>query len=98
MRRIGAWQGVAGRGRIDEAQVFRLLEVRRKKGGEGGLSWGDGLTDDVKVMVKVSAGRIEGGGRRKGRGGVWLGLTLRSLCRQPTNWCPRHADCSLQRE
>lgn len=43
MRRIGAWRGVAGRGGIDEAQVFRLLEVRRREEGEGRLIGGMGL-------------------------------------------------------
>lgn len=62
--------GLAGRVGVDEGEVWRLLEVRS---GEG--NGGNGVTDDVKVMVKVGAGGIN-------RGKAWLGLTMVLLYRR----------------
>ncbi|KAL8707438.1 MAG: hypothetical protein Q9220_007526 [cf. Caloplaca sp. 1 TL-2023] len=38
-----------------EEEVYGLLEISDKPGEDGGLNSGNGVTDDVKVMVKVCA-------------------------------------------
>lgn len=38
---------------VDEGEVYGLLEVSDKPGEDGALNVGNGVTDDVKVMVKV---------------------------------------------
>ncbi|KAI4178667.1 MAG: hypothetical protein L6R41_008279 [Letrouitia leprolyta] len=39
---------------VDEGEVYGLLEVSDKPGEDGALNVGNGVTDDVKVMVKVN--------------------------------------------
>lgn len=39
---------------LDEGEVFGLLEISDKPGKDGSLNTGNKVTDDVKVMVKVS--------------------------------------------
>ncbi|KAL8839135.1 MAG: hypothetical protein Q9176_004638 [Flavoplaca citrina] len=38
---------------VDDEKVYGLLEIADKPGEDGGLNSGNGVTDDVKVMVKV---------------------------------------------
>jgi hypothetical protein len=38
---------------IDEGNFLELLKVPDKPGSDGGLNVGNGVTDDVKFMVKV---------------------------------------------
>lgn len=45
---------LAGEVGVDEKEVYGLLEVGDKPGEDGGLNVGNRVTDDVKVMVKVS--------------------------------------------
>lgn len=44
---------------IDEGKVYGLLEIADKPGEDGSLNTGNGVTNDVKVMVKVSD--VDGG-------------------------------------
>jgi len=39
---------------VDEKKVLRLLTVSDKPGEDGGLNVGNGVTDDVKQMVKMN--------------------------------------------
>ncbi|KAI4130067.1 MAG: hypothetical protein LQ338_001918 [Usnochroma carphineum] len=45
---------LAGEVGVDEGKVYGLLEVRDKPGEDGSLNIGNGVTDDIKVMVKVN--------------------------------------------
>ncbi|KAL8722005.1 MAG: hypothetical protein Q9225_001441 [Loekoesia sp. 1 TL-2023] len=45
---------LAGSVGVEEGKVYGLLEVGDKPGEDGGLNIGNGVTNDVKVMVKVS--------------------------------------------
>lgn len=38
---------------VEEERVYGLLEVGDQPGEDGGLNVGNGVTDDVKLMVKV---------------------------------------------
>lgn len=49
---------LAGEVGVEEGKVYTLLEIGDKPGEGGGLNVGNGVTDDVKVMVKVGAERI----------------------------------------
>ena len=40
---------------VDEKAVYELLEVSDKPAKDGQLNSGNGVTDDVKLMVKVSS-------------------------------------------
>ncbi|KAI4225740.1 MAG: hypothetical protein L6R36_003703 [Xanthoria steineri] len=50
-RRLARLAGEVG---VDEKEVYGLLEVGEKAGEDGGLNGGNGVTDDVKVLVKVN--------------------------------------------
>ncbi|KAI4090851.1 MAG: hypothetical protein LQ344_004498 [Seirophora lacunosa] len=39
---------------VDEGEVYGLLEIADKPGDDGSLNTGNGVTSDVKVMVKVN--------------------------------------------
>ncbi|KAL8637531.1 MAG: hypothetical protein Q9228_005203 [Teloschistes exilis] len=39
---------------VEEKGVYELLEVQDKPGEDGSLNIGNGVTDDLKVMVKVN--------------------------------------------
>ncbi|KAL8647951.1 MAG: hypothetical protein Q9210_005256 [Variospora velana] len=39
---------------VDEAKAYGLLEIADKPGEDGSLNTGNGVTNDVKVMVKVN--------------------------------------------
>lgn len=41
---------------VDEKKMYGLLEVSDKPDKDGGLNIGNAVTDDLKVLVKVSAG------------------------------------------
>lgn len=45
---------LAGKEGLDEGKVLELLKVPDKPGEDGSLNLGNGVTDDVKFMVKVS--------------------------------------------
>ena len=45
---------LAGSVGLDESKVFELLEISDKPGEGGSLNTGNKVTDDVKLMVKVS--------------------------------------------
>ncbi|KAL8663880.1 MAG: hypothetical protein Q9168_008016 [Polycauliona sp. 1 TL-2023] len=45
---------LAGEVGVAEKDVYGLLEIADKPGEDGGLNTGNGVTDDVKVMVKVN--------------------------------------------
>lgn len=44
---------------IDEGKVFDLLKVPDQPSKEGSLNLGNGVTDDIKFMVKVSGWWID---------------------------------------
>ena len=46
---------LAGSVGVDESKVFGLLEILDKPGEGGSLNTGNQVTDDVKLMVKVSS-------------------------------------------
>ncbi len=46
---------LAGEVGVEERKVYGLLEISDKPGEGGGLNVANGVTDDVKVMVKVGA-------------------------------------------
>lgn len=46
----------AGAG-VDEKKFLGLLQVSDKPGSDGSLNIGNGVTDDIKLMVKVRRGR-----------------------------------------
>lgn len=50
-KRLGKLAAEVG---VDEGQVYGLLEISDKPGEDGALNIGNGVTDDVKVMVKVN--------------------------------------------
>lgn len=41
---------------VDQGKVLELLEVGDKPAKDGGLNIGNGVTDDIKLMVKVKFG------------------------------------------
>lgn len=45
---------VAAKVDVDEKKVFDLLKVPDQPGKDGSLNLGNGVTNDVKFMVKVS--------------------------------------------
>ncbi|KAI4193820.1 MAG: hypothetical protein LQ346_003830 [Caloplaca aetnensis] len=51
---------LAGEVGVEEGKVYGLLEISDKPGEGGGLNIGNGVTDDVKVMVKVGAEWMSG--------------------------------------
>lgn len=50
-KRLAKLAGTVG---LDESKVFELLEIPDKPGEGGSLNVGNKVTDDVKLMVKVS--------------------------------------------
>lgn len=40
---------------VDEGEMYGLLEVKEGPGRDGGLNGGNGVTDDLKVLVKVGS-------------------------------------------
>ena len=54
-RRLARLAGGVG---VDEGEVFGLLEVGDRPVEEGALNTGNKVTDDVKLMVKVSVGGV----------------------------------------
>ncbi|KAL8932405.1 MAG: hypothetical protein Q9216_006854 [Gyalolechia sp. 2 TL-2023] len=50
-RRLAKLAGEIG---VEEGKMYELLEVGDKPGEDGGLNVGNGVTDDLKVMVKVN--------------------------------------------
>lgn len=44
---------LAGSVGVSEAEVYKLLEIPEKPGQDGALNVGNGVTDDLKVLVKV---------------------------------------------
>ena len=49
---------LAGSVGLEESEVFELLEISDKPGEGGSLNTGNMVTDDVKLMVKVSTSTI----------------------------------------
>jgi len=45
---------IAGAVGVDEGKVYGLLEIGDKPGKDGALNTGNGVTDDIKVMVKTN--------------------------------------------
>ena len=39
---------------VEEGEVYKLLEGPEKAGDDGSLNAGNGVTDDVKLMVKAN--------------------------------------------
>lgn len=50
-KRLAALAGKAG---VDEKNIYGLLEIGDKPGKDGALNTGNGVTDDIKVMVKTN--------------------------------------------
>jgi hypothetical protein len=46
---------LAGSVGVDESKVLELLRVSDKPGKDGALNIGNGVTDDIKLMVKVQS-------------------------------------------
>ena len=44
---------LAGSVGVQESEILKLLHVSDKPGKDGGLNAGNGITDDIKLMVKV---------------------------------------------
>ena len=87
-QRLAELAGTLG---IDEDKMMSLLEISDKPGEDGSLNIGNRVTDDVKLMVKVSL----------------LESTLRahealtsgfSLTGQSTRWGSRYAHGPVQRK
>ena len=49
---------LAGSVGVSESKVLELLKVGDKPGKDGALNIGNGVTDDIKVMVKVRQARL----------------------------------------
>lgn len=45
---------IAGDVGVDEAEVYKLLEISDRPGEDGALNAGNGVTNDVKVQVKAN--------------------------------------------
>ena len=45
---------IAGEVGVDEAEVYKLLEISDKPAEDGGLNNGNQVTNDVKVQVKAN--------------------------------------------
>ena len=45
---------IAGGAGLDEKKIYSLLEVSDKPSKDGSMNIGNGVTDDIKVMVKVN--------------------------------------------
>ena len=52
-RRLAKLAGEVG---LEEAKIYGLLEIGDKPGEGGALNIGNGVTNDIKLMVKVSLG------------------------------------------
>lgn len=48
---------VAGKVGVNEEKVLKLLKVPDKPGEDGSLNLGNGVTNDVKLFVKVSGNK-----------------------------------------
>ena len=69
---------VAGKVGVDEGEVYGLLEVGGKPDKDGALNVGNKVTDDVKLMVKVSAA-LFGLGPGEGIGCADVGVLYRRI-------------------
>ena len=45
---------IAGAAGLDESKIYKLLEISDKPGEDGSLNSGNGVTNDIKVMVKTN--------------------------------------------
>jgi protein-disulfide isomerase len=45
---------IAGEAGLDESKIYGLLEISDKPGKDGSLNSGNGVTNDIKVMVKTN--------------------------------------------
>ena len=52
---------LAGNTGLDGSKVLELLKVSDKPGEDGSLNVGNGVTDDIKVMVKVGSVILDDG-------------------------------------
>ena len=43
---------------VEEAKIFELLKISDKPGSDGGLNSGNGVTNDLKLMVKVGLKQV----------------------------------------
>ncbi|KAK4994106.1 hypothetical protein LTR66_005791 [Elasticomyces elasticus] len=50
-KRLAKLAGSAG---VDESKVLKLLEIPDKPGDDGSMNSGNGVTDDIKQMVKAN--------------------------------------------
>lgn len=48
---------LAGKAGVDEGKVMELLRISDKPAEGGGLNSGNGVTDDIKLMTRVSRNR-----------------------------------------
>lgn len=48
---------VAGKVGVNEGDILKLLKVSDKPADDGNLNVGNGVTNDIKFLVKVSARR-----------------------------------------
>lgn len=46
---------------VDEGKVYKLLEISDKAASDGSLNTGNGVTNDLKLLVKVCEGDERGG-------------------------------------
>lgn len=79
---------IAGGVGVDRKKVFGLLEVSDRP-GEGGANGGNGVTDDVKLMVKVCGFGIV----------LCMGNGILTMCAgESSYWCSCYAYCIVQRK
>lgn len=76
---------IAGGVGLDEKKIYSLLEVADKPDKDGGLNIGNGVTNDLKLMVRVS----------------WTisphsnADTKLHMLGQPPYWCSRYSDYTI---
>jgi hypothetical protein len=78
---------IAGSVGVEEREVLKLLTVSENADGDGKLNVGNGVTNDIKLMVKVSmrASVISG----------YIGSNT-EFSGRPCGWSPCLPDCVLQ--
>lgn len=76
---------IAGDAGVDSKKIYQLLEVSDKPDKDGGLNIGNGVTDDIKIMVKVRASHL-----------LTETNSLMSKSDQSTAGCARDPYCYVQ--
>ncbi|KAK4943941.1 hypothetical protein LTR28_008347, partial [Elasticomyces elasticus] len=67
---------LAGSTGVDESKVLKLLEIPDKPGNDGSMNVGNGVTDDIKQMVKGIVENSISSSFTKEQWEEWLGKNI----------------------